>query len=93
MQGTQQEIDNAIASLVEKELIEQIREIYDDITTTGKMKKLQREQCTKKFVEMYSKELLMAKDRIGSIVDRVIAKAKWIEEIEELDEEELEEER
>jgi len=85
MQGTQEEIDNAIEVLVEKELIGQIREIYDDITTTGKMKKVEREQCTKKFVELYSKELLLAKDRIGSIVDRVIARAKWIEEIEELD--------
>ena len=93
MQGTQEEIDNVIASLVEKELLEQIREIYDDITTTGKIKKQQREECTKKFVELYSAELLMAKDRIGSIVDRVISKVKWINEIEELDEDDIEEER
>ena len=51
------------------------------------MKKAEREYCTRRFVGLHSKELLMAKDRIGSIVDGVIKKAKWIEEIEELDEE------
>ena len=92
MQGTQEEIDNAIATLVEEKLIKEIREIYEDITTTGKMKKIQREQCTRKFVELHSKELSFAKDSLGRIVDRVISKTKWIEEIEELDEE-FEEER
>ena len=87
MQGTQEDIDNAIASLVENELLGQIRAIYDDVTTTSKIKKSEREECTRRFIELYSKELLMAKDRIGSIVDRVIAKAKWIEEIEDLEEE------
>ena len=39
MQGNQQDIDNAIASLTEKRLIEQIRVIYEDITTTSKTKR------------------------------------------------------
>ena len=87
MQGNQEDIDNAIAVLIEKKLIEQIRDIYDDVTTTGNMKKIQREQCTREFVELYSKELSCAKERLGNIVDKVIARTKWIEEIEELDEE------
>ena len=87
MQGTEQDIDNAIATLVEKELIRQIKDIYEDVTTTSKIKREKREKCTKSFVELYSKELLLAKDRIGNIVDMVVAQEKWIKEIEELDEE------
>ena len=92
MQGNQQDIDNAIALLTEKRLIEQIRVIYEDITTTSKTKREERLQATNKFVEMCAVELQIPEDRIRTIVDHVVAKAKWIEEIEELDEE-LEEER
>ena len=42
MQGTEQDIDNAIAALVEKELIGQIIDIYEDITTNSKMKREER---------------------------------------------------
>ena len=48
MQGTQQDIDNAIASIAEKKLLEQIRVIYEDITTTSKNKREERAQATKK---------------------------------------------
>ena len=41
---------------------------------------------------MCVEELLLPEDRIRCVVDNVISKAKWIEEIEELDED-FEEER
>ena len=92
MQGTQEEIDNAIAALVEKKLLEQIRVIYEDITMTSETKRKERAQATNKFIEMCVEEVQISEDRIRNIVDNVIAKAKWIEEIEELDED-FEEER
>ena len=92
MQGTQEEIDNAIATLAEKKLLEQIRNIYEDVTIASKTKRKERAQITESFVGMCANELQLPEDRIRNIVDKVIGKAKWIEEIEELDEE-LEEER
>lgn len=86
MQGSQEDINNAIASLAEKKLIEQIRIIYDDETTTSKLKRKERTQVTNKFIGMCVEELQLPEDRIRNIVDNIIAKAKWIEEIEELDE-------
>lgn len=92
MQGTEEDIDKAIALLAEKELLGQIRVIYEDITTTSKAKKTEREKYTNKFIEKYAKELELSEDRIRKVVDDVISKAKWIKEIEELDED-LEDER
>ena len=86
MQGTQKEIDNAIAALTEKKLLEQIRLIYEDITTTSKTKREERARTTNKFVKMCKEELSIPEDRIRNIVDRILAKTKCIEEIEELDE-------
>ena len=92
MQGNKEEIDNAIATTAENKLLEQIRVIYEDITTTSKIKREKRVQVTNKFVQMCVEELHFPEDRIRNVVDNVIAKAKWIEEIEELDED-FEEER
>lgn len=86
MQGTQEEIDSAISILAEKKLIEQIRVIYEDITATSEVKRQERAEVTNRFVKMCKEELSIPEDRIRNIVDRILAKAKWIEEIEELDE-------
>ena len=86
MQGTPEEIDNAIAALVEEKLLVLIRDIYEDVGSTSKEKKEQRTKCTEKFISMCEQELSISADRIKKIVDNVIAQTKWIEEIEELDE-------
>ena len=78
--------------LVENTLLKQILEIYEDISTTSKIKREKRAKITEEFVEMLEKELNRPKGEIRQIVDNKIAKARWIEEIEELDEEELDEE-
>ena len=92
MQGTQEEIDSAISALVENKLLEQIRVIYEDITTSSETKRKERAKATNKFVKICVEELLIPEDRIRNIINNVIEKAKWIEEIEELDED-FEEER
>ena len=77
----------AIPLLVENELLEQIRVVYEDINTTSNEKRIEREKYTGKFVEKYSEQLSVSKDEVRSIVDIVIARVRWIKEIEELDEE------
>ena len=84
--------DEYIMLLVENTLLKQILEIYEDISTTSKIKREKRAKITEEFVEMLEKELNRPKGEIRQIVDNKIAKARWIEEIEELDEEELDEE-
>ena len=83
---------NEILVLVENLLLKQIREIYEDVNTTSKEKRTEREKVTKQFVDRCSEELLLTKEEVIEAVDNVIEKAKWIKEIEEL-EEELEDER
>ena len=78
---------NGILTLVENELLKQIQEIYDDVTTTSQAKKTEREKYTEQFVRKYAKELELPIDKVKSIVDLMIAKTRWIKEIEELDEE------
>ena len=78
---------NEILVLVENLLLNQIREIYEDVNTTSKEKKAEREKVTKEFVDRCLGELLLSKEDVLEAVDKVIAKAKWIEKIEELDEE------
>ena len=76
-----------IPTLVENELLKQIQDVYEDVTTTAKTKKAEREKYTKQFVEKYARQLSLPEDKVRSIVDIVISRAKWIREIEELDEE------
>ena len=92
MQGTQEEVDNAITALVEGKLLLRIRDIYEDLTMTSQNKKEERKKYTENFIEMLAEELSMPESRIRRIVEDVILKAKWIKEIEELDEE-IEDER
>lgn len=75
--------ENEIAVIVENLLLKQIREIYEDVNTTSKEKRAERDKATKQFVDRCSKELLLSKEEVIGAVDNVIAKAKWIEEIEE----------
>lgn len=85
--------DEYIMLLVENTLLKQILEIQEDISATSKIKREKRAKITEEFVEMLEKELNHPKGEIRQIVDNKIAKARWIEEIEELDEEELDQER
>lgn len=82
----------AIPLLVENELLEQIRTVYEDINTTSNKKRMEREKYTKKFVKKYAEQLALSEDEVRSIADIVISRIKWIKEIEELDEG-IEEER
>ena len=79
-----------IEILAELELIEKIKSEYEDVTTSVSHKREIREILVKQFVEEYSKRSIFSKEEIRHIVDSKIAKARWIEEIEE---DELEEER
>ena len=85
--------ENEILVLVENLLLKQIREIYEDVNTTSKEKKSEREKVTKQFVDRCSEELLLTKEDVIEAIDVVISRTKWIEEIEELDEELEDEER
>ena len=76
-----------ISVLVENLLLKQIRCIYEDVNTTSKEKKEEREKITKQFVDQYLDDTLLTKEEVIEMIDNVIAKAKWIKEIEELDEE------
>jgi len=76
-----------IPTLVENELLVQIKVLYEDVTTNSKTKKTERERLTKQFVKECSKMLSLPEDKVRSIVDIVIANTKWIKEIEEIDEE------
>ena len=79
-----------IEILVELELIEKIKSEYEDVTTSVSHKREIREILVKQFVEEYSKRSIFSKEEIRHIDDSKIAKARWIEEIEE---DQLEEER
>ena len=78
---------NGILTLVENELLKQIREVYDDVTTTAQAKKTEREIYTEQFIRECAKKLELPEDKVRSIVELMIAKTRWIKEIEELDEE------
>ena len=92
MQETQMGSDAYIMILAENILLEQIREIYEDVSTTSGIKREKRENVTERFVEMQENKLGRPKEKIRQIVDKVIERTRWIKEIEELDEE-LDEER
>ena len=72
--------------LAELQLLEQIRRVYEDVETTAAFKRREREKLTQEFIETCMKTLSLSQDEIRSAVDEVIKRAKWIEEIEELDE-------
>ena len=72
--------------LAELQLLEQIRSVYEDVETTAVFKRSQREKLAKEFIETCMKTLSLSQDEIKNAVDEVIKRAKWIEEIEELDE-------
>ena len=72
--------------LAESQLLEQIRNVYEDVETTAAFKRREREKLTKEFIETCMKTLSLSQDEIRSTVNEVIKRAKWIEEIEELDE-------
>ena len=78
---------NGIPTLVENELLKQIQEVYDDITTTAQAKKTERAMFTEQFIRKYAKQLELPENKVRSIVELMIARTKWIKEIEELDEE------
>ena len=78
---------NGITILVENELLKQIQNVYDDATTTLQFKKAERKKYVEQFVSKYAKKLELPEDKVKSIVDFMIAKTRWIKEIEELDEE------
>ena len=86
MQGTPEDIDNAIATLVEKELLNRVKSVYEDVTLTIALKKTERAQITKQFIEQLAKRLAVPEDKLKSIVENVMMRAKWIEEIEDIDE-------
>ena len=81
------DIDVIIYLLTEKELLSEIKDAYEEVDTTSKVKKAEREKYTNLFVEKYAQMYSVPKERVRSIVDIVIARTRWIREIEELEEE------
>ena len=93
MEEKRRQIIEGLPALVEQQLLKQIQDIYEDITTTASEKRAEREKCTVLYVKKWAKDLLLPEEKIRTIVDIVINRTPWIKEIEELDEEEPEEER
>ena len=90
MQGTQEDIKRAIIVLAESVLMPRILSFYEDVETTSKTKKEQKDKCIEEFVSHCVKKFEMPEDQLRGLVEGLIKKYKWIVEIEELDEEELE---
>ena len=86
----QNDNDVLIYVSAENELLGQIKDAYEDVTTTAIIKREEREKYTNLFVEKYAEKYGLPKERVRCIVDIVIARTPWIKEIEDL-EEELEE--
>ena len=87
----QNDNDVLIYVSAENELLSQIKDAYEDVTTKASIKRDQREKYTNLFVEKYAEKYGLPKERVRCIVDIVVARTPWIKEIEDL-EEELEEE-
>lgn len=79
-----------ISVLVENELLNQIQEIYFDDDKTLRIKKFEREECIKQFVKKYANKFYLSENIVRKIVDIVIKRTKWIKEIEDMSEEEIE---
>lgn len=90
MQETQMGSDEYIKLLAENTLLEEIRTIYEDVSITSEIRNEKRKKAIEKFVKAQGEQLGRPEGRIRQIVDKMIANARWIEEI---DEEEFDEER
>ena len=87
MDEKRKRIIEGLPALVEQQLIKQIQDIYEDVTTSASDKRAEREKYTVLYVKKWAKDLSLPEEKIRTIVDIVINRTRWIKEIEELDEE------
>lgn len=89
MEDNKEKYISIISLLVENELLNQIQNIYFDDNKTLKIKRIEREACIKQFVEKYANKFYLSENIVRQIVDIIIKRTRWIKEIEEMCEEEI----